>query len=198
MLTNSFTRFLKNQLILIAFIFTIISCRNKDLIVINTELGDIEIELYSEKAPVTCSNFVKHIKNGSFKNSSFYRTVTMDNQPHNKIKIEVIQGGLGDAGDSITPIPHETTQSTGVLHLDGVISMARMEPGTASTEFFICVGDQPELDFGGKRNPDGQGFSAFGKVIKGMDIVKKIHQSNQSNQRLLPRIKIDNIDTVND
>jgi peptidyl-prolyl cis-trans isomerase A (cyclophilin A) len=118
----------------------------------------------------------------------------MDNQPGKTVKIEVIQGGL--YSDSVIekiqfpPIRHETTRETGLLHKDGVLSMARMEPGTASSEFFICVGDLPELDFGGKRNPDGQGFAAFGKVIKGMDIVRKIQQQKDSEQYLLNPVKI--------
>ena len=116
----------------------------------------------------------------------------MDNQPNNKIKIEVIQGGLGfdDSPLSLSPIEHETTDKTGILHKDGVISMARMEPGTASSEIFICVGDQPELDFGGKRNPDGQGFAAFGKVMKGMDVVRNIQSKPNKEQMLVTPVNI--------
>ncbi|MCK7541723.1 MAG: peptidylprolyl isomerase [Marinilabiliales bacterium] len=79
---------------------------------------------------------------------------------------------------AFTPITHETTEQTGIMHRDGVISMARWTPGTATSEFFICVGDQPELDYGGKRNPDLQGFAAFGKVTRGMDVVERIHGIN--------------------
>jgi peptidyl-prolyl cis-trans isomerase A (cyclophilin A) len=93
----------------------------------------------------------------------------------------------------LSPIEHEPTQKTGILHKNGVISMARLKPGTASSEFFICVKDQPELDFEGKRNPDGQGFSAFGIVVGGMDVVKKIHQQPTEGQMLDARIKIFNI-----
>jgi peptidyl-prolyl cis-trans isomerase A (cyclophilin A) len=90
----------------------------------------------------------------------------------------------------LRPIFHETTAETGILHTNGVISMARWEPGTATSEFFICVGDQPELDYGGRRNPDGQGFAAFGKVIKGMNVVKKIHVQPADGQYLNPVIPI--------
>src|SRR5262249_16023380 len=90
----------------------------------------------------------------------------------------------------LPPIAHETTDKTGILHKDGVISMARLQPGSASSEFFICVGGQPELDFGGKRNPDGQGFAAFGKVIEGMDVVRKIQQQPAKDQYLLSPVKI--------
>mgnify|MGYP006296449687 FL=1 len=109
-----------------------------------------------------------------------------DNQPGNEIKIEVIQGGLFDekAIERHHVIPHETTTETGLRHLEGTVSMARAEPGTTSTEFFICIGGQPELDYGGRRNPDGQGFAAFGKVVQGMDIVRKIQQLPDKNQYL--------------
>ena len=74
-------------------------------------------------------------------------------------------------------IAHETTEQTGILHKNGVISLARSTLGSASpAAFFVCIGDNPGLDFGEKRNADGQGFGAFGKVTRGMDIVKKIHQ----------------------
>lgn len=173
------------------------SCnRNHPIIVIETDMGSIQIELYPEKAPVTVANFLKYIDENRLDSATFYRTVTMDNQLDNNIKIEVIQGGLYDDfhPQALPPIEHETTKETCILHKDGVISMARNEPGTATCEFFICVGDQPSLDYGGLRNPDGQGFAAFGKVIGGMDIVNKIHQSNAEGQWLKPRIKILSLD----
>ena len=105
----------------------------------------------------------------------------------------MIQGGLYSEEEMYPPIVHETTLKTGIKHTDGVISMARNEPGSATSEFFICVGDQPELDFEGKRNPDGQGFAAFGRVVKGMDIVRKIHQKPVDGQMLDPEILIVNI-----
>ena len=114
----------------------------------------------------------------------------MANQPQNKIKIEVIQGGIDDTTKMFPPIKHESTRVTGILHKDGVISMARNEPGSETSEFFICIGDQPSLDYGGMRNPDGQGFSAFGKVIKGMDVVRKIQKMHSVNQSLKPPVKI--------
>ncbi len=157
-----------------------------------TEFGSIIAELYPDKAPVTCENFIKYIRENKFEGLHFYRVVRMDNQPDNKVKIEVIQGGLGNDTDesSFPPIAHETTQTTGVLHKDGALSMARLEPGTASSEFFICIGDQPELDFGGARNPDGQGFAAFGKVIQGMDVVRKIQHLKDNSQSLINKVEI--------
>jgi len=160
--------------------------------------GSIIVEIDTIKAPVTGKNFLDHVKNNTFKNAVFYRVVTMDNQPNNSIKIEVIQGGIYTEprfGD-IKPIEHETTDQTGIKHKDGTISMARMEPGTASTEFFICIGDQPELDYGGKRNPDGKGFAAFGKVVEGMNVVLDIQRLKNKNQTLIEKVAIDRIEIV--
>ena len=155
-------------------------------VIIRTELGEIELAVYREQAPVTASNFLALVEQGAYTNSLFYRVVRMNNQPHNHIKIEVIQGGLYDDSliNTVPTIAHETTLETGILHTNGVISMARNKPGTASTEFFICIGDQPSLDFGGGRNPDGQGFAAFGKVSRGMEIVKEIQALSDSGQYL--------------
>ena len=173
----------------------LISCNSSNPIVeIKTELGNIKVEIYKDKAPISSENFLKYVDKGLYKNTSFYRTVTMNNQPNNKIKIEVIQGGLGDNEDKmLPPIPHEPTNKTGILHKDGVISFARNQPGSETSEFFICINDQPELDYGGKRNPDGQGFSAFGKVIDGMDVVRKIQSQQYKEQALTPPIKIYNV-----
>lgn len=162
------------------------------VVVIRTGLGDVEVEVYKEAAPLTAGNFLKYVEENRFEGAIFYRVVTMDNQPDNEIKIEVIQGGLGDdpLGLGLPAIEHETTEQTGIKHLDGTISMARAEPGTASSEIFICIGDQPELDFGGRRNPDGQGFAAFGRVIRGMDVVRKIQVQPAAGQMLHPEIAI--------
>jgi len=164
-------------------------------IIIETELGNILITLYPKQAPITVENFLRYVDENRFAGACFYRVVRMDNQPNNEIKIEVIQGGLKDDENpqSLSPIIHETTEQTGILHKHGTISMARNEPGSASSEFFICINDQPELDFGGKRNPDGQGFAGFGKVIEGMDVVKKIQLLPTDSQYLLEDLRISNI-----
>ena len=139
-----------------------------------TVQGDIEIDLYVDKAPITAGNFLNLIDNRQLDGGSFYRVVTYEND-RSSPKIEVIQGGRGDTLDGeIDAIDHETTKQTGILHTDGVISMARGGVGTATSEFFIVIGDQPGLDYGEVRNPDKQGFAAFGEVITGMDIVRKI------------------------
>jgi peptidyl-prolyl cis-trans isomerase A (cyclophilin A) len=169
-------------------------------VLLRTELGDIRIEVFIDRAPITAANFMTYVDGNCFRGATFYRTVTMENQPDNDIRIEVIQGGLGEdpEGLGLPPISHETTEQTGVLHGDGTVSMARSAPGTASSEIFICIGDQPELDFGGKRNPDGQGFAAFGKVVEGMDIVRKIQARPAWGQMLDPPIKITGVARASD
>ena len=143
-----------------------------------TSQGVVEIDLYLDKAPITAGNFLRLVEGEHLDGGSFYRVVTYDNDNGNP-KIEVIQGGLGGERDSpFEPIAHETTEQTGILHRDGVISMARGDVGTASSEFFICIGDQPGLDYRNFRNPDEQGFATFGKVVSGMDVVRRINQSS--------------------
>lgn len=191
-MSNNFNRF---TLILFIFCFlsiTIAAVPANPKVMICTDLGDITLELYPDKAPITAGNFLKYVRENRLQGAAFYRVVRADNQPQDKVKISVIQGGLMDdiPGQSLPAIAHETTAQTGILHKDGVISMARLEPGTATSEFFICVGDQPELDFGGKRNPDGQGFAAFGRVITGMEVVCRILQQPDKEQYLDPVIKI--------
>lgn len=174
-----------------------ISCHPaaRDQIIIETDLGEIVVEIETRKAPVTATHFLNLVDQGVFSGSSFYRVVRPDNQPANPVKIEVIQGGLLE--DSMVvrypAIPHEPTSVTGISHTDGVISMARNEPGTASTEFFICIGDQPSLDQGGLRNPDGAGFAAFGKVTRGMEVVQTIQAQPDNNQMLLDPVLIKKI-----
>ncbi|MCI5043484.1 MAG: peptidylprolyl isomerase [Aquisalinus sp.] len=145
-----------------------------------TDLGNITLELYPEKAPVSVSNFLAYVDAGHYEKGEIYRVVRFDNDRGNP-KINVIQGGLNlDQAAPLPSIEHETTDKTGILHTDGVISMARLEPGTAASEFFISIGNNPSLDYGGMRNPDKQGFAAFGRVIKGMDVVQEIHALTQT------------------
>ncbi|MGB8319612.1 MAG: peptidylprolyl isomerase [Ignavibacteriaceae bacterium] len=189
----------KLNIVFIIFLSSIIVHAKTDknpLVLIKTEMGNIEVEIYQNKAPISAGNFLNCVDDGVYKDSYFYRTVTPNNQPDDDIKIEVIQGGLLDKADDYPPIKHETTKKTGILHKDGTISYARNEPGTATTEFFICIGNQPELDYGGKRNPDRQGFAAFGRVVKGMDIVRKIHKQPAEKQMLKPKIRIFNIERL--
>lgn len=165
---------------------------DKPVVRLRTALGAIEVELDSKKAPRTTANFIRYVHLGYYSDGEFFRTVRADNQPDNPVKIAVVQARANPERetDAFDPIPLERTSKTGLKHLDGTISMARTEPDTATHHFFICIGDQPNLDYGGKRNPDGQGFAAFGRVIKGMDIVRRIHQMPADGQQLQPPVKI--------
>jgi len=167
---------------------------------VQTELGDIVIEVDPVKAPLTTANFLKYVDGGYYDGGVFHRTVKMDNQPESTVKIEVIQASVNPdrAKEGFPAIPLERTSVTGILHKDGVVSMARGAPDSATSGWFVCINDQPSLDFGGNRNPDGQGFAAFGRVITGMDVVRKIQAApsstnrttNTEAQRLTPAIKI--------
>lgn len=161
-------------------------------VLIQTEVGDIEVELFPKQAPLTVTNFLRYVHEGFYADGSFFRTVTPDNQPTNRVKIQVVQVQANPAKERefLPPIPLERTRDTGLQHRDGTLSMARDGPDTAQDSFSICVGDQPELDFGGQRNPDGQGFAVFGKVVKGMDVVRKIHASPADGQKLTPPVRI--------
>ena len=178
-----------SSLFLVILYLVILDACQKDqnpLIIIETPIGEITVELYHKKAPITVENFLLYIKQNRYDDCHFYRVVHLENQPKNKIRIEVIQGGLGFDKHplELKPIEHETTHKSGITHKNGTISMARLEPGTASSEFFICINDQPELDYGGSRNPDGQGFAAFGQVLEGLDILEKIQNLDSKNQIL--------------
>ena len=162
-------------------------------VLVRTELGDILLEIDTGRAPATSANFLRYVDAGHYDGGTFHRTVKMDNQPDSPVKIEVIQAGVSAdrARDGFPPIPIERTSVTGLRHTNGAISMARGQPDSATSGWFICINDQASLDFGGARNPDGQGFAAFGRVLQGMDVVRKIQQApNTDAQRLTPPIKI--------
>lgn len=164
-------------------------------VVIETKLGNIEVEVDARRAPVTAANFLRYVDEGFYEGGRFHRTVTPKNQPDNKVKIQVVQAGINpdSSKKEYDPIALERTNKTGLRHKNGTISMARLGPDTATSDFFICLGDQPSLDYGGKRNPDGQGFAAFGRVTKGMEIVRKIQQSPAEAQNLTPPVTITRI-----
>jgi len=161
-------------------------------VLIQTAIGDIEVELDAKRAPITTKNFLRYVLEGFYGDGMFFRTVTASNQPEDTVKIAIVQAQADPAKekDSFSPIVLERTCDTGLHHLDGTISKARMGPDTATHNFFICIGDQPELDYGGKRNLDGYGFAAFGRVVKGMDVVRRIHESPAEGQILAPPISI--------
>jgi len=194
--------------ILLAFVLSavvsataLVSTQSKSVRVrVQTELGDIVLEVDPIKAPITTANFLKYVDAGHYDGGIFHRTVKMDNQPESTVKIEVIQAGVNPdrAKQGFPAIALERTSVTGILHKDGVVSMARGGPDSATSGWFICINDQSSLDFGGNRNPDGQGFAAFGRVVSGMDVVRKIQAApssttratNAEAQRLTPPIKI--------
>ena len=167
-------------------------------VVLHTQLGDVEMELDAVHAPATTANFLRYVKGGFYTGGLFHRTVTMQNQPDSPVKIEVVQAGINPEKkkDGFPTIALERTNATGIKHVDGAVSMARGGPDSATSDFFICIGDQPELDFGGKRNADGQGFAAFGRVVRGMDVVRKIQGSPADKQKLTPPVGILGADLV--
>tara|TARA_B100000678_G_C18223180_1_gene507737 strand:+ start:2266 stop:2865 length:600 start_codon:yes stop_codon:yes gene_type:complete len=161
-------------------------------VLVVTDLGDITVAIDTEHAPHTAANFLRYVDADAYDGGQFHRTVTMQNQPNNDVRIEVIQASVnrGRSEDSFDPIQLERTPVTGLRHIDGAISMARGGPDTATSSFFFCIGNQPSLDFGGDRNPDGQGFAAFGHVVSGAEVIRQIQMQPADGQRLEPPIRI--------
>jgi peptidyl-prolyl cis-trans isomerase A (cyclophilin A) len=149
------------------------------VVVFQTELGAITMAVDVARAPVTAANFLKYVDGKFFDGGVVNRSVRPDNTTRKDVEIQVIQfqSDAARGREEFPPIPLERTSVTGLKHTDGAISMARDGPDTATSSFFITIGDQPSLDFGGARNADGQGFAVFGRVIGGMDVVAKIHAS---------------------
>ena len=178
-----------------SFIF-LISCSQKQgefpTITISTNYGDIEAELYPAKAPKTVAAFLSCIDKGFYKNTTFYRVLKDDEMPTD-YNSGLIQGGIWPNLKSVVGIGHESTKLTGLSHTDGTLSMARTGVGTATTEFFICIGDQTSLDAGRSGTKDSLGFAAFGKVINGMSIVRKIQATKNNGDQLIEKITINNI-----
>src|SRR5262245_17867168 len=161
-------------------------------VVIETSAGEIEAEIDLGHAPITAANFLKYVDAGLFDGGRFFRTVRPDNQVDKPVKIAVIQaeGNRDRRRDFFPAIPLERTNVTGLTHKDGTLSMARSTPDTARDSFSICVGDQPALDFGGGRQPDGQGFAAFGQVVRGMEVVRAIQMGAAAGETLTPAVAI--------
>jgi peptidyl-prolyl cis-trans isomerase A (cyclophilin A) len=156
-------------------------------VIVETSAGVIEVEVDSAHAPVTVANFLRYVDAKMYDGGRFHRAVRLDNQVRKDVLIEVIQAGRNPASakteKGFGAIPLERTSVTTLKHVDGAISMARgATADSASSDFFLCVGPQPALDFGGARAADGQGFAAFGRVTSGMDVVRKI-QAGQTNDR---------------
>jgi peptidyl-prolyl cis-trans isomerase A (cyclophilin A) len=139
---------------------------------LETALGDIVLELYADKAPITTRNYLRYVDRGLFNGATFYRSSRPEN--YEGTDYGVIQGGLqNDPKKLLAPIAHEPTTKTGLKHMDGTISMGRRAPGTATADWFITLGEQEYLDADPK-DPKNAGFAAFGRVVEGMDVVRKI------------------------
>ena len=145
-------------------------------VTLQTTQGTIEIEVYPDRAPLSAAQFLQCVQLGQYDGGTFWRAVRADND-RGSPPIEVVQAAVADGAPPMAPLAHEPTSLTGLRHRDGTVSLARAEPGTATAAaFFICLGNQPALDEGGLRNPDGLGFAAFGRVLRGMEVVRAINQ----------------------
>ena len=143
-------------------------------VVLQTDLGEIEIQIFEKRAPLSSKDFLYYVDNQLYDGEGFYRSVRPDTDPR-QLGMQIIQGGLLGLESVTAPIDHETTQMTGLSHIDGAVSIARDEPGTGSAAyFFISIGENKALDYGGVRNPDGQGYAVFGQVVRGMDVVRAV------------------------
>ncbi|HMG81710.1 MAG TPA: peptidylprolyl isomerase [Ferruginibacter sp.] len=191
------------KFIAIVLLVFLMSCKTKYAnphIVIHSNYGDIEIELFAKQAPKTVAAFLAYVDSGFYDNSSFYRVLLTEGLTTDD-NIGLIQGGIWQTDPKhlvkIPGIVHESTKQTGLSHTDGTISLARSTPGSANTEFFICIGDQTQLDYGNTmQGGDGQGFAAFGRVVKGMSIVRKIQEQPSNGESFTGKILIYSIEKL--
>jgi peptidyl-prolyl cis-trans isomerase A (cyclophilin A) len=166
------------------------------LVRIETALGDIDVAVDTKHAPSTAANFLKYVDGKFYNGGRFHRATRPDNYTPvlpDRPPMEIIQGGINPdrRREGFDPIPLERTSVTGLKHVVGTVSMARAAAAdSARSDFFICLDDQPSLDFGGRRFDDGQGGGAFGRVVKGMDVVRRIQQQPVEKQALTPPVTI--------
>ncbi|MGE0178817.1 MAG: peptidylprolyl isomerase [Sphingomonas sp.] len=162
-------------------------------VILQTSEGNIVLELETQRAPVTAANFLRYVDQRQLDGTEFYRAMRMGENSG------LIQGGIRDSRLLHPPIAHEPTSQTGITHVDGSISMARLAPGSAQADFFITVGPVPGFDAGPLSGGDQLGFAAFGRVVEGMDVVRRIWVSPTSptegvgvmrGQMLSPRIRL--------
>lgn len=162
-------------------------------VILQTAQGNIVLEIEMQRAPVTAANFLRYVDARRFDGTEFYRAMRMGENSG------LIQGGVRDPRLLYPAIAHESTSQTGVTHVDGTISMARLAPGSARADFFITVGAVPGFDAGPQSGGDQLGFAAFGRVVEGMDVVRRIWGSPTSptegegimrGQMLMPRIRV--------
>lgn len=141
-------------------------------VLLTTSKGPVTVEVETAKAPVTAANFLRYVDQKRLDGTTFYRAARAPGAP---IDYGLVQFGVMNAPKKLLPpIAHEPTSKTGLSHLNGTISMARNAPGTASGDFFVVVGDMPSLDADPKASGDNLGFAAFGRVVDGMDAVRRM------------------------
>ena len=156
--------------------------RGEVLVRIETALGNIDIAVDAAHAPITAANFLKYVDAKLYDGGRFHRATRPDNYTPalpDRPAMAIIQGGINPdhRREGFSPIPLERTSVTGLTHRIGAVSMARAaQADTATSDFFICLDDQPSLDFGGRRFDDHQGAAAFGHVVNGLDVVRRIQQ----------------------
>lgn len=179
--------------VILLIVFSLCACSSSPesdypLVKIETTHGDIFIEVYNDKAPITGNHFIQEVNKGTYSNSKFYRVIQSD--PGGTYNTGVLQGGVYGSPLVVEKIAHEPTSKSGLSHTTGIVSMARKEAGSASSEFFICIGDQSTLDYGRRGTEDSLGMAAFGKVIEGMEVVKSIHNEPANGDRLIKPVII--------
>jgi peptidyl-prolyl cis-trans isomerase A (cyclophilin A) len=185
------------KLFFVLLVIQTISCTQKKYdnphIIIDTNYGEIEAELYPKKTPKTTAAFLSYIDSGFYKKTTFYRVLKNEDLPMD-INYGVIQGGVWPKEKNVVGVEHESTKLTGLSHTNGTLSLARSTVGSATTEFFICIGDETQFDAGNKGAHDTLGFAAFGRVVKGMDIVRKIQAQKNTGENFNTKIIINNIE----
>jgi peptidyl-prolyl cis-trans isomerase A (cyclophilin A) len=191
-----------NKLIYVVIVTFLFSCHPKYAnphVLIHSNYGEIEVELFPKQAPKTVAAFLSYVDSGFYDHSSFYRVLLTEGLTDND-NVGIIQGGIWQTDTkhllTIPGIVHESTQQTGLSHTDGTISLARTTLGSANTEFFICIGDQTQFDSDNKMQGDGQGYAAFGRVIKGMSIVRKIQLQPSNGENFTGKILISSIERL--
>jgi len=190
------------KLIIIATALFLYSCnfRKNPHVQISTNFGNIEAELYPSNAPKTVAAFLSYVDSGFYKNSSFYRVLLIESMSSDNKNTGLIQGGIWQSNNNraatLPGIVHESPKQTGLSHTSGTLSLARSAAGTANSEFFICIGDQTEYDSSKNLNPDGLGYAAFGKVISGMEIIRKIQNQPANGQNFIKPVVILNIERL--
>lgn len=182
----------------LAIVVMLASCDSKTYtyptVKVQTLFGSIIMELYPEKAPLSVAAFLKNVESGAYKNSNFYRVMKAEDLPSSVEKTELIQGGIHYSNPTLVKelgkIALETTEQTGLHHEAGSVSLARSTEESSASEFFISLNKSPAFDFGGSSHTDKQGYAVFGKVIEGMDVVRKIHAQSSNGAAFTPKITI--------